>query len=147
MGTDGRFGDAPAWQWRERKSDPDDEETLADFGWRMQEALHKWCESAAGDWPHLTTAELWLPPRFTAVTEEALPGGHRFVLGSLPVLLEELDALNRATWRATDAQFDDWRDEDLSEDNAEQLARAAFWEYRRVARLAQSRGWILVLSY
>jgi len=42
-------------------------------------------------------------------------------------LLEELDALNRATWRATDAQFDAWRDEPLSEENHEQLARAALW--------------------
>ncbi len=145
MAADGRFGDAIHWRWSEQ--DADDEDASADLGWQMQDALHKWIASNATGCPHLTTAELWLPPRFTAVTEEALPGGHRYVLGSLPSLLDELDALNHATWRATDAQFDAWREEDLSKDDAEPLARAAFWEYRRMARLALSRGWILVLSY
>ncbi|MBM3793810.1 MAG: hypothetical protein FJW31_07025 [Acidobacteria bacterium] len=39
MSTDGRFGDPAHWRWREQAT-VDNEDTIADLGWRMQDALH-----------------------------------------------------------------------------------------------------------
>lgn len=52
--------------------------------------------------------ELWLPSDFPLTFESEGVGGHRIVIGSVPLLGRQLADLNDATWKADDAAVKEW---------------------------------------
>lgn len=66
----------------------------------------------------LFDARLWLPAYLTNPVDAIDAGGNEAVIGSSPVLLAELDMLNRRTWNAGVEQIDDWIRDGLPTDDA-----------------------------
>ncbi len=110
--------------------------------------------------PHLLFGvDAWLPVRMTEVFEApgpcpALPDEEeeddeeltRF--GSVPALLEELEALNKQTWKADPGTIQGWRSQaGGSSKGLEAPARRAFAVFLEMARQAMKAGQPMVLHY
>jgi hypothetical protein len=81
--------------------------------------------------------DYWLPAAFDAVVESPGPFEEGAFVGSSPVLLKELEALNDATWKVDRATIQQWSDAGApADDGLESQARYAFAELLLVAQLS-----------
>ena len=92
--------------------------------------------------------EIWLPHDIPFVFRAADPTGHELHIGSSIALLEQLEALNRRTWNASELALAEWRRE-IGAYTAplEAAARFAFSIMTDLARKAVAHRLVMKLDY
>jgi len=85
----------------------------------------------------LQSIDYWLPASFDTVLDSTGPGGDIACIGSSPVLLEQLKALNDETWKADRATIQAWSDAGRpADEKLESQARYAFAEFLSAAQFS-----------
>ncbi len=158
--TEEGFGALQLWAaYAEHPELPRPEAMPAD--WTEDQVLAK---SLDNDFPSrfpqlLFAVDLWLParigevfdapsPLFSGEPEEEDEDEEQTRFGSIPALLEELQALNGLTWKADSFTLERWRQEDTSpQGSLESLARQTFATVLDLGRRAQDLGMPMVLHW